>query len=225
MTAATGDGSTMAGRVKRRDGVCWITGVDDPLVNSHICPKRMGDHSACIIYSTFTSLTPSPALSIYDEIFGLCLSETLDAWFDKYELGFRFVSTNTYVCHMFAVAPLGRVYTALGRARIPSFLPPLHGQPAGPPRPHLNNNPPAGLLRWHYLQCVLRRFAHQDYKTLANIVFSVLDLPFDSDSEGEGTDDEMNWPSAGFDRGRVAESLLEEHELHQQAVTRWVSSN
>ena len=89
---ATGNASTMANRVKGRDGQCWVTAVTDPLVNSHICPKRMGDHVGRIIFRTFTSLFPPPNLSIYNEIFGLCLSETLDAWFDKYEMGLRFVS-------------------------------------------------------------------------------------------------------------------------------------
>ncbi|KAJ7140501.1 hypothetical protein C8R43DRAFT_838217, partial [Mycena crocata] len=43
VTAATGHPSTMADRVKRRDGVCWATGSRGPLINSHICPKRMGE--------------------------------------------------------------------------------------------------------------------------------------------------------------------------------------
>ena len=92
VTTATGDASTMADRVKERDGQCWVTAVDDPLVNSHICPKRMGDHVGRIIFHTFTSLPPKKNLSIYNEIFGLSLSETLGAWFDKYEMGLRFVS-------------------------------------------------------------------------------------------------------------------------------------
>ena len=92
VTTATGNASTMADRVKERDGQCWVTATDDPLVNSHICPKRMGDHVGRIIFRTFTSLPLLTNLSIYNEIFGLCLSETLDAWFDKYEMGLRFVS-------------------------------------------------------------------------------------------------------------------------------------
>ena len=92
VTEATGNASTMANRVKGRDGECWVTAATHPLVNSHICPKRMGDHVGRIIFRTFTSLPPPPNLSIYSEIFGLCLSETLDAWFDKYEMGLRFVS-------------------------------------------------------------------------------------------------------------------------------------
>ncbi|KAJ7126824.1 hypothetical protein C8R44DRAFT_779659 [Mycena epipterygia] len=92
VTTATGNASTMADRVKRRDEECWVTAIDDPPANSHICPKRMGDHIGRIVFRTFTSLAPAPNLSIYDEIFGLSLSKTLDAWFDKYQMGLRFVS-------------------------------------------------------------------------------------------------------------------------------------
>jgi hypothetical protein len=93
ITTATGHASTMADRVKRRDGVCWASGSRYPLVNSHICPKRMGDHLARIIYRDFVSAsTPIPDLSIYNEIFGISFAESLDAYFDVYELGLRFMS-------------------------------------------------------------------------------------------------------------------------------------
>jgi len=92
VTTTTGYASTMADRVKGRDGQCWVTAIDDPLANSHIFPKRMGDHVGRIVLCTFTSLPSPPNLSIYYQIFGLCLSKTLGAWFDKYEMGLRFVS-------------------------------------------------------------------------------------------------------------------------------------
>jgi len=92
VTTTTGNASTMADRVKGRDGECWVTAALDPLANSHIVPKRMGDYVGRIIFRTFTPLPPPPNLSIYNEIFGLCLLLTLDAWFDEYEMGLRFVS-------------------------------------------------------------------------------------------------------------------------------------
>ena len=92
VTDATGNASTMANRVEGRDGECWVTAITRPLANSHICPKRMGDHVGRIIFRTFTSLPLPTNLSIYNEIFGLCLSKTLNAWFDNYEMGLRFVS-------------------------------------------------------------------------------------------------------------------------------------
>jgi hypothetical protein len=91
-TSTTGNASTMADHVRQRDGKCWVSQAVRPLVNSHICPKRMGDHTAQIIFATFTSTDPPPNLSIFDEIFGLNLSKTLDDLFDLYQLGFHFVA-------------------------------------------------------------------------------------------------------------------------------------
>ncbi|KAJ7280378.1 hypothetical protein C8J57DRAFT_1433985 [Mycena rebaudengoi] len=220
----TGNASTMADRVKRRDRDCWVTGVDDPLVNSHICPKRMGDHIGRIVFHTFTSLTPPPNLSIYDEMFGLALVKTLDAWYNKYEMGLRFVSPNNYECHMFTIEPANMEYTVVGRARRPTAFPAVHGHHASPPRPQLNNVPPPGLIRWHYLQCVLKRFAHDDYKNLANISYSELPLRMEGDdSDDDGTDSGAEWPSLGLDFGRSVENSLEERQERHQAVSKWIS--
>ncbi|KAH9967170.1 hypothetical protein BC827DRAFT_1171982, partial [Russula dissimulans] len=92
-TSSGGNASTMADNVKTRDGQCWVSGVKNPVINSHLCPKRMGDNLARVVFDIFVS-PPHPAtLSIYDEIYGIALTPTLDFWFDKYELGLRFVST------------------------------------------------------------------------------------------------------------------------------------
>ncbi|KAJ7269355.1 hypothetical protein B0H12DRAFT_1044994, partial [Mycena haematopus] len=211
-STTTGNASTMADRVKRRDGECWVTAIVDPLANGHICPKRMGDHIGRIVFRTFTSLAPAPNLSIRDEIFGLSLSKTLNAWFDKYQMGLRFVSPNTYECHMFAIEPANMQSTIYGTFRNPTALPAVHGHRAIPPRPQANNIPLPGLFRWHYLQCVLKRFAHDDYRNLANIDFSELPLRMEGDSDDDGTDSEAEWPSIGFDLARDVENRLEERE-------------
>jgi hypothetical protein len=92
-TTVSGNASTMANRVKQRDGQqCWVTRMDSPITNSHICPKRMGDHLLRVVYSAFVSAPPPPTLSIYDEICGITLDRNLDAWFDTYELGLRLVA-------------------------------------------------------------------------------------------------------------------------------------
>lgn len=92
-TSASGSASTMAYRVMQRDRQrCWVTGMVSTNINSHVCPKRMGDHLLRVVYSTFVSTPPPPALSIYDEICGITLSRNLDTWFDAYELGLRFVA-------------------------------------------------------------------------------------------------------------------------------------
>ncbi|KAF9048271.1 hypothetical protein BDZ89DRAFT_1057850 [Hymenopellis radicata] len=213
VTTVTGNASTMAGRVKERDGECWVTAASDPLANSHICPKRMGDHIARIVYHTFTSLAPAPNLSIYDEIFGLSLSLTLDTWFDTYEMGLRFVSLNNYECHMFASTELpDGEYTIFG----------LYDRPT-PSRLESNHVPPAGLFRWHYLQCVLKKFAHDDYKNLPNIYYSELPLRMKGDSDDDGTDSEADWPSKALDLGRDVENSLEEREERHRAVAKWIS--
>jgi hypothetical protein len=94
-TEATGQPSraTMARRVKNRDGrQCWVEPRVYTITNSHICPKRMGDHLLRVVYNTFVRTPPRPALSVYDEICGISLSRNLDAYFDIFELGLRFVA-------------------------------------------------------------------------------------------------------------------------------------
>ncbi|KAJ7457640.1 hypothetical protein B0H11DRAFT_2320084 [Mycena galericulata] len=184
-----GPGRAMAERVKRRDGRCWVAPVYGRAVtNSHIVPKRMGDHLACAVVNTFAPPSaPILNLSIYDEIFGICLSRTLAAYFVNYELGLRFVSQNQYECHVFAAASPGRALTIYGEtdAREPI----LHGHPASPPFPHAKT-PPPGLLRWHYLQCVLRRFAHTDYTAYPGIVYPALPLRMEGDSDSDLEEEE-----------------------------------
>ncbi|KDR79493.1 hypothetical protein GALMADRAFT_137314 [Galerina marginata CBS 339.88] len=216
--------NAMADRVKRRDGRCWVTAMLGPLANSHICPKRMGDHVARIIFRTFTSLPLPPNLSIYDEVFGLSFSLTLDAYFDEYEMGLRFVSPpNNYECHVFAIEQSNVEYTIFGEIDSPACHPALHEHHASPPHPQLPNLPPPGLIRWHYLQCVLKRFAHDDYKNLENIYLPELPLRMKGDSDYEGTDSEAEWPSKVLDLGRVVENDLEEREERHQAVESWIS--
>ncbi|KAI0271035.1 hypothetical protein BGY98DRAFT_218045 [Russula aff. rugulosa BPL654] len=90
-TSSGGNAFTMANRVKERDRQqCWVTGSDEPIMNSHVCPKRMGDHLLRVIYNAFVS-TPPPALSIYDEICGITLCGALYPPFDTYEFGLRLV--------------------------------------------------------------------------------------------------------------------------------------
>ena len=93
-TLATGNASTMARNVSQRDdsGKCWVTRSDYSTVNSHVCPKRMGDHVLRVLYSKFISSPAPPALSIYDEICGISLNRNLDAAFVKYELGLQYVA-------------------------------------------------------------------------------------------------------------------------------------
>ena len=70
---------------------------------------------------------------------------------------------------MFATPLANWEDTIYGTMERPVASPVLHGHHASPPQPQLNNVPPPGLFCWHYLKCVLKRFAHDDYKNLENI--------------------------------------------------------
>ena len=89
---ATGEASTMANRVKNRDGQkCWVTR-RRPVTISHISPKRMGDHMLRGVYNTFVQTPPQPTLSVFDEICGISLFVALTHFFGKYEFGLRFMA-------------------------------------------------------------------------------------------------------------------------------------
>ena len=125
---------------------------------------------------------------------------------------------------MFATAPANEEDTIFGTFRRPTTHPAIHGHHASPPQPQLNNLPPPGLFRWHYLQCVLKRYAHEDYKNLEDIYFSELPLRMEGDSDDDGTDSELEWPSMAFDLGRVVENSSEEREERQRTVASWIST-
>jgi hypothetical protein len=92
-TCASGNASTMASHVMQRDRQqCWVTRSTHVIKNSHVCPKRMGDHLLRVVYRNFVSAPLPPALSIYDESCGITLSPYLDAMFHTYELGLRLVA-------------------------------------------------------------------------------------------------------------------------------------
>ncbi|KAJ7457635.1 hypothetical protein B0H11DRAFT_1873644 [Mycena galericulata] len=221
-TTLGGDGA-MADRVKRRDGRCWVSPVyGQALTNSHIVPKRMGDQLACVIVNTFApSPAPIPNLSIYDEMFGISLNKNLDPYFINYELGLRLVSQKQYECHVFAVASPGRAITIYGETD--AGLPTLHGRVISPPQATHPQNPPAGLFRWHYLQCVLKKFAHTDYRNQLNIHYSELPIPMQGDSDDDDTDSDADWPSAALDRGRAVEAERRYEQEHLHSTADWIA--
>jgi hypothetical protein len=88
-TASVGKPQTMGGYVKERDHRCWISRKVDPLVNSHICPKRMGDAQSKRILEVFSGSTVTTEVSVFDPQFGISLLPSLDSLFDFYNLGFR----------------------------------------------------------------------------------------------------------------------------------------
>lgn len=100
---------------------------------------------------------------------------------------------------------------------------PVHGYKVSPVHPH-RRNPPPGLFRWHYLQCVIKKFAHSDYKSLQNIRYCELPLRMEGDSDDEDTDGEHDWPSAALDCGRAMQAEIEQDEERQRSVAGWVAA-
>ena len=105
----------------------------------------------------------------------------------------------------------------------PESLPLLHGYQIVLPHPQHPGNPPPGLLRWHYIKCVIRRFAHSDYKNLQNIFYSELPLRMQGESDDEGTDSECEWPSAVLDRARAMQMEINERQERKREVAEWVN--
>ena len=73
--------------------------------------------------------------------------------------------------------------------------------------------PPTGVFNWHYLQCVLLRFATDQYKQLPNITFFIhtfktSDTESDDDFEDD-INDEPPYLSYRFDR--MMEPQREKH--------------
>ncbi|KAH9979723.1 hypothetical protein BJV74DRAFT_858008 [Russula compacta] len=108
-------------------------------------------------------------------------------------------------------------------------FPSLHEFRISPPQPQHDGNPPPGLFRWHYLQCVIKKFAHADYRNLQNIAYH--ELPFrmegDSDLDSDGTNGANNrhdWPSADLDRGRAMQVVTEQDEERQRFVAEWLTA-
>ncbi|KIY68566.1 hypothetical protein CYLTODRAFT_453440 [Cylindrobasidium torrendii FP15055 ss-10] len=222
-TSTAGAAGTMRTAVLRRDNdTCWISRTRaSTFSNSHICPKRMEDAQALCILQTFCGYQGAN-IGVFHPMFGIVLCRSLDNYFDSYELGFRGSGPpDQYRVHCFKLQTL----TIAGIPQIPGFpLPPLHNAIVNqPPTPGHADNPLPGLFRWHYLQCVLRRFATQEYRRQSNISYHEIPLRMEDDSSDNdrGDDDEDGWPSASWDRARLAASEAEAEKQRQSAIVAW----
>ena len=127
-----------------------------------------------------------------------------------------------YVLHNFHDEPL-----SIHGPHIPSVTgPAVHGRqialtshdPAVP-------LPPVGAFNWHYIQCVLKKFASQDYLDLQNIYAFI--LPFRTD-EDENFDDERNiedppYPSYYWDLAQLRRSERLEAKERDDTIMNWRS--
>jgi len=77
------------------------------------------------------------------------------------------------------------------------------------------------LFRWQYLQCIIKKFGHADYRNIQGIYYMELRLRMEGDSDDEGTDSEFEWPSAVFDRGRHMQAMVEHENERQRFVADW----
>ncbi|KAE9401010.1 hypothetical protein BT96DRAFT_919140 [Gymnopus androsaceus JB14] len=220
-TDALGSGGTMRIRVVTRDGGrCWITGLVawDEVINTRACPKRMGDEQSSFIYEEFTGTAPPLGLTIYNERFGISLTSNLDRHFDLYRIGLKPTNEN-YVVHDFT----GNNLSVMGLPSAPQFsIPILHGYPVSPPNPSSPINPPAGILWWHYIQCVISKF--DCYKGQRNITHYEEPIPMEDDSDLDCDDDDFSWPTAQFDRGRMMTKRIEQGTERMSEIASWVNA-
>ncbi|KAK1223640.1 hypothetical protein PQX77_013488 [Marasmius sp. AFHP31] len=232
----TGNAGRMREEVIRRDGSSWISRVSSPVSNSHICPKRLGDYQARILFADFVG-SPPPGLTIFDPMFGLLLNANEVRWFESFEIGFWHDPSEPgyqLIVHDFTadqnvrvggfVLPIGERDSLASPVHVSlSLVPLVHRYLVSPPRPDQQSLPPLGLLRWHYLQCVIKKFKTDALENVPNI--SHFELPFrtEDDDDDSGTDSDFEWPSAVFDRGRA---LVQEEEAgiqRMENIRNWIA--
>ncbi|KAK1220130.1 hypothetical protein PQX77_017120 [Marasmius sp. AFHP31] len=160
---------------------------------------------------------PAVARANYvDSMFGVLLGASEDRWFNSFEIGF-WHDPSELIVHDFAAdrnlsvagfeLPIG--YLDNLPSLIPSLLSLIHRYPVSLPFPHRTSLPPLGLFRWHYLQCVIKKFKTDALENVPNISYFELPFRIEDDDDDSGTDSDLEWPSSVFDRGRA---LVQEAE-------------
>jgi len=89
--------------------------------------------------------------------------------------------------------------------------------------------PPKGVFDWHYLQCVTKRFATSEYKSVPDIYFHFHSYPFktasdESDDEFEFEDNdeiEPPYPTYYFDRFMAEQGRKQMIDERNQEVALW----
>ncbi|KAJ3976529.1 hypothetical protein EV361DRAFT_838118 [Lentinula raphanica] len=219
------DAKNMFEALREREGRCWISKSTMPITTGHIVPKRTGDAQARLIYEDFTD-KPAPAgMTALHPEFGIILDLNMEYWFDDYWIGFRCNGNDSYTVHNFykeTIGTYGATYSDV-LARNNGWKD-LHGEVITTPNPASPINPPPGLFRWHYLQCVIRKFSTSDYQDIAHIALPEKSVQMKEDSDDECTDSEADWPSAVFDRARFAWAQAQLEAERMDAVAQWIAS-
>ncbi|KAJ3976531.1 hypothetical protein EV361DRAFT_994057 [Lentinula raphanica] len=196
MSESWAEAEDMLQNLRRRDGRCWVTKVGGPITTSHILPKRAGDAQARFIYGDFTDKPAHAGLSVLHPEFGFLLTPNLEYWFDNYLVGFRHIGNDQYPWPGCGLSEL-----------LQDQWQDLHGIIIAPPDPNSPVNPPPGLFRWHYLQCVLRKICASDYQDINHIVMYKKSLQMKEDPDDDDSSEE-DWPSPSVAHFRLRMSCL-----------------
>jgi hypothetical protein len=239
--------TTFRDTLLRRHQRCVISqqSLNLQIIASHLMPRRLGDVGVQSAFQRFTGSTAT--VDRYDPLLGVPLFSALDSLVDSYGLGFwNHGPVSLLTIHTLSVdfVPIWQNQYAV-HSFLDTNLNLLGSQPLTPNDPMLHGHqvtlithdpslslPPAGVFNWHYVQCVLTKFATDAYKAVDNVHY--FSLPFrtrddDDDDSDIDFDDERNvanppYPSYLWE---LAESRARQHleavELNRAILT-WESS-
>ncbi|KAJ3502084.1 hypothetical protein NLJ89_g9045 [Agrocybe chaxingu] len=185
---------------------------------------RLGDLGIKSIVEHFSP--SSTVVDIYDPTIGILLLSTLDSYADVFKLGFWNTGPNQYTLHSFSDQP----HNFCGG---PPLLdqPVLHGyQITRNTHDPWLSLPPAGVFGWHYIQCILKKFATPTYRQIPNIDHYSLPIRTkdDEDDSDIDFDDERNienppYPSYFWDLAASKAHQYLEAQERDSAIAKWTS--
>jgi hypothetical protein len=151
--------TTFRNALLRRQPRCIISGMEVPVIASHIIPRRLGDSGVQSVIRRFTSTPPPPPHVI--QSMGITL---VDIWTIIYKVGFwntgpvSHLAFHTRIAFT-GVSSSGPICGSQFHQPDSGYYPLLHRQDITLTRHDLSvANPLTGLFNRHYIQCVLKRF-------------------------------------------------------------------
>jgi len=208
------------------------TAVENYIIASHLIPKRLGDGGIGSVMHRFTGITGP--VTRFDRRLGVMLAKGVeDTSVDGFEVGFWETGPNQYMLHNFTGLPNLYISVAAGSfGAVQPQVAMVHGyQITLHPLNALIPLPPVGVFNWHYLQCILRKFATDQYRNLPCV--SYFNFPFRSiDDEDEDEDwdfdDPRNienppYPSYYWDLADWRYAQQQQAEEDKNAIITWRS--
>ncbi|KAK7022841.1 hypothetical protein VNI00_016922 [Paramarasmius palmivorus] len=219
-----------------------VLAAGDRFINSHIIPKRLGDAVAAHLVVQFRDPGEEPTdlnlpKNVADPAYGITIMKQLDTYFADFRLGLRRKTNEAqgYECHFFPRTEEGLdihldltindIATSAQLAQRSSPTAQLaHGQRITPPNHHtIYSNPLPATLRWHYMQCVIKKFGTEEYRRMRNIRHYRLPHPQDDDDDESWSLEDIDpdnppWPNAIVDLGRYHLHTLQEEEAARRRV-------